>query len=121
MSLKFIEIFNVPREIIFLKTESEYESQFDINFELDIIKVRENILHTKGKFNSKNGLLLCNGHCNWDECQMDRLKCSICGYIQCWNCGEDFLVDLDEIYPEITGMGVDFCRNCLSQNSMDEI
>lgn len=111
-----LSIFNHQRTIIFHHNEDEYESQWDILFELDILKIRKQIPHNRGKFEAnEDGELLCNGHCNWYECVFadHPIVCQNCGYLECWNCGEEFLAGIDNIYPEIEGLGLDFCRNCL--------
>ena len=92
-----------------------------IMLKLDLDKIRQAIPHTIGNYSTKDGKLLCNGHCDWNECEMDRFQCQICGYIECEFCGEDWLDALADLYPEIDGLGIEICRNCLNQDCIVEI
>ena len=74
------------------------------------------IINTRGEHPpNKKGELLCNGHCNWDECAQDWFICTNCGYIDCSVCcvvgGQQYYEfknwDISDYDPDLIP-----CRNC---------
>jgi len=81
---------------------------------LSLDEVRILIPHTVGKYSPNvKGKLLCNGHCDWNYCNMGNWECEECGYIECAGCIEEFQTLLEEkIYGGLITGEHEYCRNC---------
>ena len=90
---------------------------------LDLDEIRKIIPHTIGEHPpNENGDLLCNGHCNWNTCNVGNWICKNCDYIECNCCAEDFEEALFDWFDFDfdNGEGDCYCRNCGHKNTIDE-
>lgn len=82
----------------------------------DLERARSLIPHTIGEHEpDEDGKLLCNGHCDWEDCDMGKSICRNCGYAECWYCTLEFhdkLIDLGIIDKSLKEFNNMFCRGC---------